>query len=160
MTHAIHFLSTALKDVSNSICDSQLAAIEAARSIFSNWRIVEALPPASTTAVAPTKSIAPVPKPAPLRYPAPTYEGDQGRDRVTTSKGDLQQQTPVIYKKSQVAVNCKGDQEPIAARKISRVAPPPNLLPFKAHIRPIDELVETRTISCTVSHNFTTPPRS
>ena len=119
MTHAIHFLSAALKDVPNIICDSQLAAIEAARAIFSNWRIVEALPPASTTAVAPTKSIAPVPKPAPLRYPAPTYEGDQGRDRVTTSKGDLQQQTPVLYKNSQVAVNCKGDQEQIAARKRS-----------------------------------------
>ena len=37
MTHAIHFLSAALKDVPTSICSSQLAAIEAVRKIFSNW---------------------------------------------------------------------------------------------------------------------------
>ena len=37
MTHAIHFLFLALKDVPNSICDSQLEAIESVLEIFANW---------------------------------------------------------------------------------------------------------------------------
>ena len=37
MTHAIHFLSAALKDVPTSICDSQLVAIEVFCTIFANW---------------------------------------------------------------------------------------------------------------------------
>ena len=36
MTHAIHFLTAALKDVPTSICDSQLASIEAVIEIFTN----------------------------------------------------------------------------------------------------------------------------
>ena len=37
MTHAIHFLSVALKYVPTSLYDSQLAAIKAVRAIFANW---------------------------------------------------------------------------------------------------------------------------
>ena len=87
MTHAVHFLSTALKDVPNIICDSQIAAIEAVQAIFADWRTVESLPPVSPTAVPPSKPIVPLPKPAPLRYPAPTSKGYQGRDRLTISMG-------------------------------------------------------------------------
>ena len=47
ITHSIHFLSAALKDVPTIICDSQLATIEAVRTIFANCRIVEFLPPES-----------------------------------------------------------------------------------------------------------------
>ena len=36
MTHVIQFLTAALKDVPASICNSQLAAIDAVRAIFSN----------------------------------------------------------------------------------------------------------------------------
>ena len=39
MTHAIQFLTAALKDVPTSICNSQLAAIDAVRSIFKNETI-------------------------------------------------------------------------------------------------------------------------
>ena len=39
MTHAIQFLTAALKDVPASICNSQLAAIDAVREIFSNGKI-------------------------------------------------------------------------------------------------------------------------
>ena len=39
MTHAIQFLTAALKDVPESICNSQLAAIDAVREIFSNGTI-------------------------------------------------------------------------------------------------------------------------
>ena len=38
MAHAIHFLTAALKDVPASICDSQLASIEAVRVIFTNGK--------------------------------------------------------------------------------------------------------------------------
>ena len=41
MTHAIHFLLAALKDVPNSICDSQLSFIKAVRKIFANCITVE-----------------------------------------------------------------------------------------------------------------------
>ena len=39
MTHAIQFLTAALKDVPASICNSQLAVIDAVRSIISNGTI-------------------------------------------------------------------------------------------------------------------------
>ena len=39
MTHAIQFLTGALKDVPESIFNSQLAAIDAVRTIFSNGTI-------------------------------------------------------------------------------------------------------------------------
>ena len=40
MTHAIIFLTAALKDVPTSICDSQLSAIEAARAIVTKGRTI------------------------------------------------------------------------------------------------------------------------
>ena len=110
ITHSIHFLSAALKDVPNSICDSQLAAIEAVRKIFAKLRTVESLPPASPKVLPPPKPIVPIRESAPIRYPAPTSKGDQGRNRVTTSKGASQQQPIIISKKIQVAANYKGDQ--------------------------------------------------
>ena len=39
ITHAIQFFTAALKDVPASICNSQLAAIDAVRTIFSNGTI-------------------------------------------------------------------------------------------------------------------------
>ena len=40
ITHAIHVLPAALKDVPTSICDSQLAPIESVRAIFTNVRTI------------------------------------------------------------------------------------------------------------------------
>ena len=77
-----------------------------------------------------------------------------------TSKGAFKQYTPEIPKGRQVTFNSKGGQEPIAARKRSRVVPPPNLSPFKAQIQPLDEPVAARTRSRTGLHNFTTPSLS
>ena len=76
ITHAIHFLSAAIKDVPNSIRNYQLAAIEDVRAIFENWQKVEPLPPIYPTAVPPPKPTVPWPKPSLLRYPAPTSKGD------------------------------------------------------------------------------------
>ena len=44
ITRAIHLFSVALEYVPTSICDSQLSAIEAAQTIFENWRTVKSLP--------------------------------------------------------------------------------------------------------------------
>ena len=44
MTHAIHFLTAAIKDVPKIIWDSQLAAIAAVRAIFTNGRTIESSP--------------------------------------------------------------------------------------------------------------------
>ena len=44
MAHAIKFLTAALNDVPASICDSQLAAIEAVKEIFTNGRTKESIP--------------------------------------------------------------------------------------------------------------------
>ena len=44
MAHAIHFLSTALKYVPNSIFDSQLAAIEAVRAISATGKQLIPIP--------------------------------------------------------------------------------------------------------------------
>ena len=139
MKHAIHFLSVVLKDVPNRICDSQLATIESVRAIFANWQAVDPLPTVYPTQVPnPPNPIVRLPKPSPLRFPAPTSKGDHGRDRVTTSKGDFKKQALVITKKHQVAVNSKGDQEPISVRTVSRVDPSPDIPPFEAQIQPLD----------------------
>ena len=161
MTHAKHLLYAVLKDVPTTVYNYQLAAMEDVRAILSNWRTFEASPTVPPTAVPnPPKPIIPLPKPSLLRYPSPTSKSDHGKYRVTTSKGAFKKQTPVIPKGIQLSVKCKGDQEPIAARTRSLVAPPPNFPPFKAQIQTLDEPVAARTRSCTVSHNFTTPSRS
>ena len=157
-THAIHFFLAALKDVPNSTCDSQLAEIESVRRIFKNWRTVDSLPPASTKVVPLPKPIIPIQESAPIRYPAPTSKGDQGRDRVTTSKGASQQQPLIISKNIQVAANSKGDQEPISTRTRSCIASA-NLPPFKAS-QIISEPVAARTRSRKLAHNYTTPSHS
>ena len=158
MTNTIHLFLAALKEVPNSICDSQLTAIEAVRTIFENWRTVESLPPASPKVVPPSKPIVTIKDSSPIRYPAPTSKGDQGRDRVTTSKCESQQQPIVITKKTQVAANSKGDQEPIATRTRSRITSA-NLPPFKA-IQPLSEPVPARKRSNTMSHNYTNTSHS
>ena len=60
MTHAIHLLLTTLKYVPNGVCNSQLAAIEAVRTIFANWRTVESLPPASPKVLPHPKPVVPL----------------------------------------------------------------------------------------------------
>ena len=87
MTHAIHFLSAALKDFPTIICDSQLAAIEAVWTIFANWRTVESLPPESPKVLPHPTPVIPLQASVMLRYPAPTSKDGQGRERVITSKG-------------------------------------------------------------------------
>ena len=49
MTHAIQFLTAAQKDVPASICNSQLAAIDAVRTIFSNGTIIKSEPKITIT---------------------------------------------------------------------------------------------------------------
>ena len=92
MTHTIHFLSTALKYVPTSLCDSQIAAIEAVCTNFANWITIESSPTFPPKSVPkPPKPIVRFPKPSPLRYPAPTSKGKHDKDMVTTSKGTFKQ---------------------------------------------------------------------
>ena len=69
MTHIIHFLTASLKDVPESLCDLQLASIEAVRAIFSKWRTVEnnpTVPKETPTLSLPFKPAVPYPKPRPV----------------------------------------------------------------------------------------------
>ena len=87
MMHYIHFLFAVLKDVTTSLWDSQLSAIEAVCAIFEEWRTVESSTTVPPTEVPnPSKPILPLPKPSLLRYPVPTSKGDHGKERVTISK--------------------------------------------------------------------------
>ena len=115
MTHAIQFLTAALKDVPASICDSQLAAIEAVREIFTNGRTLESSPH--------KKPISPlIPRQEALaRYPTPTSKGGQENHTDITSKGAVQQKVITIPKKAQVKINSADDQEPIARRTRSSI---------------------------------------
>ena len=93
MTHAIHFLTAALKDVPTSICYSQLAAIESVREIFTNGRTRESSPH--------KKSIGPlIPRQeAPARYRPPTSKSVQENHTAITSKDTVQQTVHTIPKK-------------------------------------------------------------
>ena len=142
MTHAIHFLYAALKDVPVSLWDSQLAAIKAVRAIFSKWITVEESPTVRPTTIpSPPKLSTTLPNPPPIQYHETTFEGDHGKDRAATSKGVLKHQAPVSSKGGQVPVTYKGDQEPVAARIRSRAAPPPSPPPFEALHLPLDATV-------------------
>ena len=92
MTHAIQFLSAALKDVPTRICHSQLASIEAVQTIFENWQTIESIPP--------KKPVSPlIPRQeAPTRYPTPTSKGGQENHTAITSKGAVQQKILTIPK--------------------------------------------------------------
>ena len=90
MTHAIHFLSAALKDVPTSICNSQLAAIEAVRKIFENWQTIESISPKNPV-------LSPIPRhEAPARYPTPTSKGAQETHIAIFPKGEVQQKVLTI----------------------------------------------------------------
>ena len=99
MAHAIHFLSVALKDVTASIWDSQLAAIEAVQTIFANWQTVESLPPEEHKVLPHPTPVIPIQAATPVRYPTPTSKGGQEKKRATTSKGVIQQKLLTIKKK-------------------------------------------------------------
>ena len=79
MTHAKDFLTAALKDVPTSIFDSQLAAIEAVREIFTNGKTIKSTP--HKTSKAPF-----IPRQeAPVQYRTPTSKGGQENQPAMTS---------------------------------------------------------------------------
>ena len=83
MKHAILFLTAALKDAPTSICDSQLASIEAVREIFTNGKIIK-----STTHKSSPAPFIPR-QAAPARYRIPTSKGVQKNQPAKTSKGSI-----------------------------------------------------------------------
>ena len=110
MAHAIQFLTAALKDVPASICNSQLAAIDAVRTIFSNGII-------KSNQI--QKSQSPLKKyeARPEKYRLPTSKGDQVEKPAIISKGVLK---GTVHTKKIVTINKVDDQEPISRRTRSR----------------------------------------
>ena len=82
MTHAIQFLTASLKDVPASICNSQLAAIDAVRTIFSNGTIKSSQNKISQAPLMKNQA-------KPEKYRLPTFKGDQVKKPATISKGVL-----------------------------------------------------------------------
>ena len=158
--YTIHFLSVVLKDVSVSLCNSQIVAIGVVCTIFEKYRTIEAYPTVHTKKVRyPPKSAVPLLKPLPVRYPAPTSDSFHGKERSATSKGVLKYQASVTSKGGKVPVTYKVYQEPVAARTRSWDAPPTSPLSFESRHLHFDASVSERTISHTVSSNLTNPSR-
>ena len=99
MTHAIQFLSVELKDVTASIYNSQLAAIEAVQTIFANWQTVESLPPEEHKVLPHPTPVIPSQAATLVRYPTPTSKGGEEKKRAITSKGVIQKKSLTIKKK-------------------------------------------------------------
>ena len=103
MTHAMQFLIASLKDVPASICNSQLAAIDAVKAIFTNGTIK---PIQNKTTRAPL-----IKRQAdPERYRVPTSKGDQENQPATTSKGALKQTVHIFPKNKNITINIVDDQ--------------------------------------------------
>ena len=82
----------ALKDAPAGIFESQLAAIEAVRTIFKNEKIIKSIPQkTSKTPLIPRKAL-------PEQYRTPTSKGGQENQPTITSKGALQQTVHKITK--------------------------------------------------------------
>ena len=113
MTHAIQFFTAALKNVPAIICNSQLAAIDSVRAIFTNGTIKPIQN--KTTRATLVKRQA-----APERYRVPTSKGDQENQPVTTSKGALKQTVHTFTTIKNIKINTVDDQEPISRRTRSR----------------------------------------
>ena len=82
MTHDIQFLTAALKDVPASICNSQLAAIYAVRTIFPNGTIKPSQNKISQAPLMKNQA-------KPEIYQLPTSKGEQVNKPATISKGLL-----------------------------------------------------------------------
>ena len=82
MTHAIQFLTAALKDVPASICNSQLADFDAVRKIFSNGTIKSSQNKISQAPLMKNQE-------KPEKYRLPNSKGDQVEKPATISKGVL-----------------------------------------------------------------------
>ena len=95
---------------------------------------------------------------APLRYPTPTYKGGQEKKTAITSNSVVQQKLLTIPKNTQVAINSKGDQEPIAKHTRSRIDAANS--PTIQAIQTLTEPISKRTRSRKVTQKYTTPSNS
>ena len=109
MTHAIQFLTVALKDVPASIFNSQLAAIDAVKTIFSNGTIKSSQNKISQAPLMENQA-------KPEKYRLPTSKGDQVKKTVTISKGVLKETVHTRPKIKNRTINKVDDQEPISRR--------------------------------------------
>ena len=103
MTHSIQFLTSALKYVPASIRNSQFAAIDAVRAIFSNGTIK---PSQNKTSQAPLMKN----QAKPEKYRLPTSKGDRVNKSATTSKGVLRETVHTVPKIKNITINTVDDQ--------------------------------------------------
>ena len=109
MTHTIQFFTAALKDVPASICNSQLAAIDAVRTIFSNGTIKSKQSKISQSPLNKYEA-------RPEKYQLPTSKGDQVEKPAIISKGVLKAKFHTKQNIKKVTINKVDDQEPISRR--------------------------------------------
>ena len=102
-------MTAALKYVPASICNSQLAAIDAVREIFSNGTIK---PSKNKTSQAPLMEK----QAKPERYRLPTSKDDRVNKPATTYKGVLRETVHTVPKIKYIKINAVDDQEPISRR--------------------------------------------
>ena len=104
MSHAIQFLTAARKDIPASICNSQLAAIQAVRDIFTNGKTIKSVQnKTSKSPLIPRQAV-------PEHYWIPTSKGGQENKLTITSKGALQKTLHTITKKNNITINSVDDQ--------------------------------------------------
>ena len=152
MTHAIQFLTTVLKDVPTSFCDSQLAAIEAVQEIFTNGQTKKSTPYKASKAPL-------IPRQADLAlYRTPTSKGGQENQLAITSKGAIQKTVHTITKKKNITINSADDQEPIARR--NRSSRNTSKLQPTQTIQNTSEPIANITRSRTFTQKYMTPSHS
>ena len=145
MKHAIQFLTAALKDVPASICDSQLAAIDAVRVIFTNGTIK---PIHNKTTRAPLIKR----QAEPEIYRVPTSKGDQENQPATTCKGALKQTVHIFPKNKDITINTVDHQKPISRRTRSSK--------ITETLQNTTKPIVQRTRSKTFEQKYTTPSHS
>ena len=143
MTHTIHFLSGALKDIPTSIGDSQLAAIEAVRAIFENWKTVESLPPEAKIVLPHPTPVIPRQAAAPVWYSPPASKVGQEKKDGHKFQGCSTTKVTHYSKKNQVAINSKCEKEPIAKHTQSSIysASPPIMQTITQHMPEIGHVL-------------------
>ena len=145
MTHAIQFLTTALKDVPASIFNSQLAAVDAVRTIFSNETINSNQ---SQISQSPLKKY----QARPEKYRLPNSKGDQVEKPAIISKGVLKATVHTKQNIKKVTINKVDDQEHISRRTRSKKSNQPGI-----SLKMASEPISQRTRSKTFEKQYTTP---
>ena len=150
MAHAIQFLTAAIKDVPASICDSQLAAIESVRAIFTNGWLIKSSPRKKKNNTTHTKTR------SAGKVPNTHFQGWPRKPHGHNFRGCITEKVNQYYKKhTEVTINSADDQEPIARRTRSSIDT--ENLPTIQAIQNLNEPIAKRTRYSTVTQKYNAP---